>query len=204
MGLNRRIKKMTKKNNGAATFECILDDADKCIENGIYIGALDVALTIPDICGNIEFQGTSVGDRYKSWFKNYVCDEESQLTVGNYGLPQLKPFYDAELVYKLRCSMLHEGQPIIDYFGEVLAGEGIRGTLNFTSNGGSMFLSSGRNNLPHHKAPKINIFIDVCELSRKLISSGREYVKKNPEKFQQFLGIEKIDNTLISEVIKDN
>lgn len=182
---------MTEKNNGAANFKCILDDAKKCIENGIYIGALDIALTIPDICGNIEYPDTTVGYRYKKWFAENVSKEESQLTYNEYRVPNISPAYDACTIYKLRCSFLHEGEPLTDYLNNRFYGGGSKIEMNFAYSGPSLIGGSSGTNWGPGRHSSCSVCLNIKELSEKLISSGRNYCENNSDKFEDFIGIEK-------------
>ncbi len=66
---------------------------DPCrVAAGLYFLALHGALTLPDICGALESDtGTASGAKYKAWLRANVPGLAS----------------DAELIYGLRCSLLH-------------------------------------------------------------------------------------------------
>jgi excisionase family DNA binding protein len=62
---------------------------------GLYYVALFCALTLPDICGALEAEnGQASGPKYKAWLRANVPEEAA----------------DAELIYGLRCSLLHQGR----------------------------------------------------------------------------------------------
>lgn len=71
----------------------LIDEINIALNNGLYLAALTATLTLPDVCGKVEFPSLKTGERYKQWYAKYVLD-------GN--LP-------ADMVYALRCSLLHEG-----------------------------------------------------------------------------------------------
>lgn len=71
----------------------LIDEINIALNNGLYLVALTATLTLPDVCGKVEFSTLKTGERYKQWYAKYVPD-------GN--LP-------ADMVYALRCSLLHEG-----------------------------------------------------------------------------------------------
>lgn len=89
------------------SFYAIISDVDKALNAEAYLAALALMLTIPDICAKAEY-GDSLGGRkrYIKWFdKNigqYNCASEKE------GEPCM-PYLSGELVYQLRCSVLHEG-----------------------------------------------------------------------------------------------
>lgn len=82
----------------------LVNEIDICLKNKCYMSALTTALTLPDICGKAKNSNEhSTGKRYKQWLKEYVCTK--------------KPFAiqaDADIIYDLRCKLLHEGNPSID------------------------------------------------------------------------------------------
>jgi hypothetical protein len=52
--------------------EKIIKDIDVSLENGAYLGALALALTLPDICGKAKYPSLNVGERYKKWYNEHV------------------------------------------------------------------------------------------------------------------------------------
>lgn len=73
------------------------------LHNRCYISALTTALTLPDICGKAKYPSEKTTKRYKQWLNDYVCNKQP------FGLQA-----DANTIYNLRCSLLHEGNPSID------------------------------------------------------------------------------------------
>lgn len=85
----------------------IVSDIRVCLDSGAYIAALTLALTIPDICGKAEFQDYSRGKRrYISWYNRYFHFLPAE---GHEALPNMT----GEVVYDLRCQLLHTGNPSI-------------------------------------------------------------------------------------------
>ena len=81
----------------------------KCLKDGYYMAALTSALTIPDMCGKAEFPNLEKNKkRYVDWFDKYIGNHEKERHGGK-GMPYLS----GELVYSLRCSLLHEDNPNI-------------------------------------------------------------------------------------------
>ncbi len=62
---------------------------------GLHYLALMGALALPDICGALaSANGKASGPKYKAWLKAYVPEQAA----------------DADSIYGLRCSLLHQGQ----------------------------------------------------------------------------------------------
>lgn len=82
-----------------------IEEIGRCIEAKCYYGALALALTLPDICGQIEYpQEKRVGIRYVNWFNTFVkpfCFIDSPDAPTNQ--------FDGESCYALRCAFLHSG-----------------------------------------------------------------------------------------------
>lgn len=86
----------------------IVDDINTALENGAYLSALSLALTLPDVCGKAEYPTEkNNGKRYKDWYDKYIGQYE---TDGQTDCPYLS----GEVVYSLRNHFLHQTTPNID------------------------------------------------------------------------------------------
>jgi len=82
----------------------LLNSIDNAIENKNYYAALFISLTLPDICGKIQFpEIKSSKKRYIDWFNVYLKDTYINIH------PNCVPFLTGEDLYSFRCSLLHEG-----------------------------------------------------------------------------------------------
>ncbi|MDE5599168.1 MAG: hypothetical protein K2J04_15240 [Lachnospiraceae bacterium] len=85
----------------------LVQDIRKALENELYFVALSSALTLPDICGKTAYPDErSSRKRYISWY-----DEEIGKYEKNPDDKDNMPYLSGEVVYSLRCSLLHEGNP---------------------------------------------------------------------------------------------
>lgn len=158
----------------------------KCLKDGYYMAALTSALTIPDMCGKAEFPGLkNTGDRYKGWFDKYIGNHEKE-RHGEKGMPYLS----GELVYSLRCSLLHQGNPNIqEHISE--KNNIIYFELRYQRlEGASRRMGAAEAQLiridGEEKAVNIRYSIDVKLLCYKLCIAARDYYNKNKEKFNFF------------------
>ena len=87
-----------------STIEKILASIEISLKNGAYYSALISALTLPDICGEIDFVNHTSQKRYVKWFNKYLHTYYNQK-----GYKGQVDFLVAENCYALRCSLLHEG-----------------------------------------------------------------------------------------------
>lgn len=87
----------------------IIREINVCLDNGCCITGLSLALTLPDICGKAYYPTLSNKRRYIKWFDEYIGQYEHDEESAKIGMPYLS----GELVYSLRCSLLHQGNPNI-------------------------------------------------------------------------------------------
>ena len=155
----------------------------KCLKDGYYMAALTSALTIPDMCGKAEFPDLkNTGDRYKGWFDKYIGNHEKERHGGK-GMPYLS----GELVYSLRCSLLHQGNPNID--GKIL-GINYFELIYQRFDGTSRHVGSTEAQIieidGEEKIVNVKHSIDIKLLCYKLCIAARDYYNNNKEKFDFF------------------
>ena len=97
---------------GIIPVQRIISDVLHCIDQNISVAGLALALTIPDIMGeecypNMVYEDGSRKTRaqYIRWYNAYVA--------GEFG--KKDSWFDGEMCYELRCSILHSGRADIEY-----------------------------------------------------------------------------------------
>ena len=88
----------------------IIDEIQTCLEQENYIAALTMALTLPDICGKAAEPSLGNGARYKKWYKQHIAINDEPKSVYDADMPYLSE----EVMWQLRNSMLHQGNPNVD------------------------------------------------------------------------------------------
>lgn len=89
----------------------LIKEINQCLDNGCVMAGLSLALTLPDICGKAIYpELKKPSDRYIKWFDEYIGQYELNYEHKKLGMPYLS----GELVYSLRNSILHQGNPNID------------------------------------------------------------------------------------------
>lgn len=107
--------------------DMIINEIRKALDQDLFMVALTTALTLPDICGKVAFPNEKNWKRYISWYDNEITSiKNSGRNIQNDDMPTL----DGSVVYSLRCSLLHEGNPNID--NQQLAKNGTKPINHFT------------------------------------------------------------------------
>lgn len=86
----------------------IIKEIEEALNHNLYMAALNLALTLPDICGKAEYPELRTSQRYKKWYDEVVGVTEKPPRYE--GEPEM-PYLSGDVVYSLRCSLLHEGNP---------------------------------------------------------------------------------------------
>lgn len=99
-----------------------VEEVKLCISQQMWQAALALALTIPDICGQIKFVSlkmmnrngvevsASQGYKYSKWFNEYVgCYFADEKGYNNDGYA-INSYFTGDMCYQLRCAFLHSGE----------------------------------------------------------------------------------------------
>ena len=89
----------------------IINDIKAALDHDLYYAALISALTLPDICGKVAFPNEKAGKRYIDWYNQEIgyCERNP-----NPQIHEKMPYLSGEVMYSLRCSLLHSGIPNVD------------------------------------------------------------------------------------------
>ena len=161
-----------------------VNDIRRSLENKCYFSALSLALTLPDICGMIEYPNKSVGERYTQWYDKYLG---AYITHGKDNLGRNNPWLSGEVVYNLRNTYLHQGNPQI-------VGDKIKEEVNQLDQfilmlGDGTILKSAALNIEAgtKKTGKITyriITVDVTYLCDSICDCALWYYENNQENFK--------------------
>lgn len=97
-----------------------IDEIQIAIQNELWQSALALSLTLPDICGQIEFKelvkengNRLIGEQYKAWFRKYVEKYFEKYVPESINDEldenELKMYFTAEMCWELRNAFLHAG-----------------------------------------------------------------------------------------------
>lgn len=170
------------KNTKDCIFASLIDEIESCLENELYLAALSLALTLPDICGKAEYSTTSsIAGRYIGWYNKYM----EQYHQGTSPYAADMPYLSGEVVFNLRNSMLHSGNPNIDSKKvkqeqcqidqfELCFEKSFSGDTSCVAYGAGM------------KIVKRQYSVNAYLLCYRLCRAAKEYFQNNKEKFNFF------------------
>ena len=92
----------------------IIKEIKVVLDNECYMVALMSALTLPDICGKSAYPELLVGERYKKWCDTYVYPKIRHIDENGGDMDCGITPLSGEIIYSLRCSLLHQGSADID------------------------------------------------------------------------------------------
>lgn len=88
----------------------IISDCEQALKHNLYFAALNLALTLPDICAKAKYPNEkSNKKRYVDWYEEYIGQYEKSPDK-----TKDMPYESGEMIYSLRCAVLHQGNPNID------------------------------------------------------------------------------------------
>ena len=154
-----------------------VNDIKRSLSNRLYYPALSLALTLPDICGSVEYPNKQISERYIGWYDRYIGDElraEAEKT-GNRA-----PYLSGEVVYNLRNTFLHSGLPGLDSKKIKDEENRINSFILFTgdSRGMNQFAVS------FEDIPYKAIVVDVSYLCEVICEKALLYYSMNKDKFR--------------------
>lgn len=90
----------------------LIEEINLALDNNLYLVALNTALTLPDICGKAEYPELKTAERYKKWYQENIGQHEQRPDDKENNIDF--PYLSDNVVYQLRCSLLHQGNPNIE------------------------------------------------------------------------------------------
>ena len=176
----------------------MIEEIEVSLQNKCYFSALNLALTIPDICSCAENGYTKetinkrmgkVGDEYKAWCKKYIINDirdTFKIRISLYEDKKLLQF-DENVIYSLRNKFLHNGNPNVDR--KIFEDEGcdyksMNVVLIFNDNELYDEISSSIEGWGEPTNATLNIPVGI--LCRRIIIAAQEFMNENVEKFKFF------------------
>jgi len=162
-----------------------IQDALEC-EN--YLPALALALTLPDICGQIEYPQKgkrNIRKQYATWFDEWVNQyyEDGTGWIENYSKAK-NPYFTGDMCYDLRCAFFHSGNTEIKPFGGEEDNE-FKYSYEFSLSVGEveMFGASWDNTVLRGNTKRIKTEearISINKLCERICRAAKKYYQERP------------------------
>lgn len=158
--------------------EHLITEIKYCLKNDLQIAALTMALTLPDTCGKVYRPTGKNREHYVCWYNDYVIAPKKNML----GFDNADRFYaSGEVVYKLRCAMLHESNPVVCGTAEEIT----KFSLIWRS-----VLSASRTSIEscaqvdeEGKIISKTLSIDIVSLCQDICEAALKYYLENKNKF---------------------
>lgn len=155
-----------------------IDDISKALENECFYSALALALTLPDICGKVEFPNIKNKDDYFDsrvyikWFDKHVYP-----VYYKYDSDYCKEYegteFNGNACYQLRCSFLHSGN--LDIINKK---RGVKiNKFELSINGAERF-----GILDDERSKNYQVRLDIRSLCRNLCDAAQGYYEQRENK----------------------
>lgn len=169
----------------------LIKEIETALDNNLYLVALNTALTLPDICGKAEYTYKGNKQRYICWYDDHV-----KKSIDN--IEQKMPELNGDVIYSLRCSLLHQGNPNIEKDGNKKNIDDF--VLKLYKDTGIYIdmraIVTHANNTTTRK-----YIVDVRGLCYILCQSAKQYYDNNKIKFN-FFNYKTVDYNLLENYLK--
>ncbi len=163
----------------------IIKEIEKALDNEMYLSALALTLTLPDICGKAEYPSEdSPSKRYKEWFNKYIGEYIKPPDAFDY----TDLFSCGDVIYKLRCSVLHEGNPNLKQNKEFKKKNRVDRfilSIDRETACGSCSVTYGTQN-GKWMVGNVTVEINIVSFCKDLCLEATNYYNDNKEKFDFF------------------
>lgn len=156
-----------------------IEDIKKALGNEAYLSALALTLTLPDICGRVEYPyEESTRKRYVAWFNKYAYDIYFKYD-GDYKDNYVGTEFEGETCYLLRCKLLHEGH--INIKDDRIKITDFELSITSTDDNGIYASRHGVTTL-QDGSKNYSVRLDVRDLCNKICRAAEQYYIANNEK----------------------
>lgn len=164
-----------------------LEEISTALNHKLFQSALALALTIPDICGQIEYPELvnsktgkrKIGQQYIRWFDNYVAHYYADDTGWTDDYKYAKnSFFTGQMCYELRCSFLHSGNDDIVHFNDLKDNKSnynFKFTLSVNGSDSVQRIFIHNSNDIDNPIAQFNVTLDIVNLCKFLRIAGEKY-----------------------------
>ena len=165
--------------------ENIINDIVRARDNNAYISALALALTLPNILSNIEYEKETHKEEYIAWFDKWVYKYyeygKSENTIVNLVRDNTK--FDGANCYALRCALLHSGNTYL----QNIKGKKTIDRFELNTSIHSPYSSDAVVcDITEDGVSNVYVTLNVVGLIDSLLAGAIEYISMNKNKVSQY------------------
>lgn len=176
----------------------MIEEIKVSLQNKCYFSALNLALTIPDICSCAEngYTKETIGERkgrvgieYKDWCKKYIINEarDKYEISTSWCIDKKLLQFNEDVIYSLRNKLLHNGNPNADR--KIFEDSGCNYenmNINLIFKDDEIYDEISSSIEGWGKPTNATLNIPVGILCRRIIIAAKEFINENVEKFKFF------------------
>ena len=159
----------------------IVEEIEKCLQAELYVAALTLAVTIPDSCSKFDLPDiTKTSERYRAWVSIFMDKYDDPNNTESGKIREEKYYhFDCDALYKLRCTLLHESNPLgsipgVDKFILFADKEGVAGHTSIRES----FVDN-------EKKRHVTYSVNIIDLATRLCLQAEAAYRRHPEKFDK-------------------
>ena len=162
----------------------LISDIKQALDAEAYFSALALILILPDICAKAEYGDTARNkERYINWYNEYIGEYEKSPKLEN---EVDTPYLSGEVVYQLRCMILHQGTLDVDKdkIEEVACKIDKLTLITQKSNKFDIYVDSSSVSQDEHATIQERTYaINIQRLNLIITEAVKKYYENNKEKF---------------------
>lgn len=163
----------------------IIKQIRSALKHHYPLPALALALTLPDTCGAIAYPNPKNHSkiRYIKWFDEWVSPQFADHTGYSEDGKPLRPYFNSNMCYSLRCKFLHESNSDIEttnfYKGDDTDHEFCDYQFELVVNGCNSYGKSWM--APHNSTTRekttYRVSIDICNLCETICDAVERFIE---------------------------
>ena len=165
------------------SLEIMIEEVGNAIKAKLYFAALHLALSFPDILGQVQYNKGDKKSKYIRWFDEFVKNDFGYPYYSSFGKDENQPQFDGRVCYILRCNLFHE---LSNDLSELSQSELVINEFVLSLDDRDFYSGkiSGSVILPTRDGweQKYYLYFSAKDLASKITLAAKEYLRKNPDK----------------------
>lgn len=183
-----QIEKKPRYIDMLLTVPPLVDDAYRALRANAYFSALCISLALVDECANVEWRkkyncARKFNETEKSFIQWYgMWNDKEFIKKVRHDENGVAPYLNGQLLYKIRCCLLHGMSSNIDFANCGLSDDANRNItqFSFVVNEYSEW-GFGGSITSHNKSKQNTMAVDVAGLAKELLYFVTQYYERNKD-----------------------